>query len=142
MTSALVSSRVPCPCCGYPTLAKGADNDICELCNWEDDGQGEEEAAEVWGGPNSDYSLTEARENFKRFRVMYAPGRDRRITPGDSPLQFETKGLLINAFERLARASSAEADNIETEIVRLEQVLSGELHRTVGEYVKRHRGDA
>lgn len=79
MTSALVTSRLPCPCCDYPTLTKGADYQICELCNWEDDGQGEDETDEIWGGPNSDYSLTEAWENFRRFRVMYALGRDKHM---------------------------------------------------------------
>jgi hypothetical protein len=137
-----LSSRVRCPCCGYPTLTESAAYEICELCNWEDDGQGEAEAGEIWGGPNSDYSLSEARENFKRFRVMYAPGRDQRITPGDSPLEYETKGLLAEAFERLELASESEVSSIEASINRLEQVLRDELNRSVRDYEARQRGEA
>lgn len=70
-----LQSRVMCPCCGYLTLDARAEYDICELCNWEDDGQDDESADEVRGGPNADYSLAEARRNFQMYRVMYAPGR-------------------------------------------------------------------
>jgi len=50
--------------------------EICILCNWEDDGQDDPYADEVWGGPNGDYSLTEARKNFKENLIMY---RDKKI---------------------------------------------------------------
>jgi len=137
-----ISSRVSCPCCGYPTLSESAAYEICELCNWEDDGQGEAEAGEVWGGTNSDCSLSEATENFKRFRVMYAPGRDQRIIPGDSPLEYETKGLLAAAFERLEVASGTDLHEIEASISMLERVLTDELYRSVREYEARPRGEA
>ena len=61
-----------CPCCGYPTLDSRGDNEICELCGWEDDGQDDPHASEVWG-TNSDYSLAEARDNFRRYMTMYRP---------------------------------------------------------------------
>lgn len=38
--------------------------DICPVCFWEDDGQGEAEADEVWGGPNKNLSLRQAQKNF------------------------------------------------------------------------------
>lgn len=60
-------TRVACPCCGYLTLEDGADYEICAVCFWEDDGQGEDEADEVRGGPNYDLSLTQARKNFAEF---------------------------------------------------------------------------
>lgn len=66
-----------CPCCGYPTLERRAGFDICPLCSWEDDGQDDDAADAVWGGPNSDYSLTEARRNFIDYRAKYRPGDDR-----------------------------------------------------------------
>ncbi|WP_375374016.1 CPCC family cysteine-rich protein [Hymenobacter sublimis] len=50
-----------CPACGYPTLGERNSWEICTICRWEDDGQDEEEADEVWGGPNGGYSLTEWR---------------------------------------------------------------------------------
>lgn len=134
MSHSLISTRVKCPCCGYPTLTERARYDICELCNWEDDGQDDENATEVWGGPNSDYSLAEARENFKRYRVMYAPGRDQRITPGNSEIEYKTKGELMEAFNALASANIPAVKSLEKEIVRLEKVLTEETKRKVKEY--------
>ncbi|WP_346898784.1 CPCC family cysteine-rich protein [Clostridium sp. UBA7503] len=73
-----------CPCCGYQTLDERADYDICVLCNWEYDGQDDLDANLVKSGPNSDYSLTEARKNFRKYLVIYSPDRDMRITGYDS----------------------------------------------------------
>jgi hypothetical protein len=67
----VVGPRVTCPCCGYPTLEERRTWDICPLCNWEDDGQDDSEADEVWGGPNRTYSLTDARRNFEQNGVKY-----------------------------------------------------------------------
>lgn len=50
-----------CPGCGYPTLTQRASFEICQLCSWEDDGQDDPQADAVWGGPNSNLSLTENR---------------------------------------------------------------------------------
>lgn len=77
-----------CPCCGYPTLSKRNCYWICLICNWEDDGQDDREFApragyfqpdEVAGGPNADYSLTEARLNFERHGQMYRPSDSTRF---------------------------------------------------------------
>lgn len=62
-----------CPCCYYPTLKRRVDFDICPLCNWEDDGQDNHNADKVLGGCNSNYSLTEARSNFKNYLTSYRP---------------------------------------------------------------------
>jgi hypothetical protein len=59
--------RARCPCCGYRTLEAGADYEICPVCFWEDDGQGDEDADDVRGGPNYEVSLTQARQNFREF---------------------------------------------------------------------------
>jgi hypothetical protein len=64
-----------CPCCGYPTLSERGGYEICELCNWEDDGQDDPHASEMWGGPNKAYTLADARVNFKRYLIMYDPAR-------------------------------------------------------------------
>ncbi len=53
-----------CPCCGYMTLPERGHYDICDVCGWEDDGQDNDDADRVWGGPNSDLSLSKARANF------------------------------------------------------------------------------
>lgn len=49
--------REKCPCCGFPTLEELRGYEICELCDWEDDGQDDPYANQVLGGPNGDYSL-------------------------------------------------------------------------------------
>jgi hypothetical protein len=58
---------LPCPCCGYLTLTERSGYEICGVCFWEDDGQDDPEADEVWGGPNGSLSLAQARENFKKL---------------------------------------------------------------------------
>jgi len=68
-----------CPCCGYPTLERRAYHDTCDLCSWEDDGQDDARADEVWGGPNTSYSLTEARRNFIDHRTTYRPSDDQHF---------------------------------------------------------------
>jgi len=47
-----------CPSCGYLTLDARCSWEICTFCFWEDDGQDNHDANQVFGGPNSDYSLT------------------------------------------------------------------------------------
>jgi len=53
-----------CPACGYPTLESRNRFELCEICFWEDDGQDNEGADAVWGGPNGDDSLTAYRIRF------------------------------------------------------------------------------
>lgn len=51
-----------CPSCGYPTLDTRGEYDICDVCNWEDDGQDDANADDVLGfSPNGGISLTESR---------------------------------------------------------------------------------
>ncbi len=59
--------RSRCACCGYRTIEACADYEICPVCFWEDDGQGDDDADEVRHGPNHETSLTEARRNFREF---------------------------------------------------------------------------
>jgi hypothetical protein len=56
-----------CPCCGCKTLGERGGYEICHVCFWEDDGQDDSNADEVWGGPNGPLSLTAARANFQAF---------------------------------------------------------------------------
>lgn len=90
--------RFQCPCCYYPTLHEEDDDEICYLCGWQDDGQDDPYADEVWGGPNKDYSLTEARENFKKNYTQY---RDKIHILGQSDKVIMTKKTLINEYEKL-----------------------------------------
>ncbi|WP_052807111.1 CPCC family cysteine-rich protein [Mesobacillus subterraneus] len=90
--------REKCPCCGYPTLEERGNFEICKLCNWEDDGQDDPYADEVWGGPNGDYSLTEARKNFKENLICY---RDKGNILSQTNEEIKTKKALISAFVEL-----------------------------------------
>jgi Cysteine-rich CPCC len=138
--STILSTRCKCPCCGYPTLGQLNAYEICELCNWEDDGQDDANAEEVRGGPNADYSLAEARRNFKVYRVMYAPERDQRITGADSKLEYDTKGQLIAAFEKLRSTATSELTAIELKIQELERLLQDETSRQIREYESKQTG--
>lgn len=50
-----------CPGCAFPTLHERREFEVCSICNWEDDGQDDNKANEVWGGSNGDTSLTQHR---------------------------------------------------------------------------------
>lgn len=56
-----------CPGCSYPTLSERGGYEICSICNWEDDNQDDEQADEIWGGPNGKLSLTENRINIGKI---------------------------------------------------------------------------
>jgi Cysteine-rich CPCC len=56
--------RFRCPCCGYKTLETAGALALCPVCWWEDDGQEDEDAAEVRLTVNGQLSLDEARTHF------------------------------------------------------------------------------
>lgn len=53
-----------CPVCDYPTIYEPGGYEICDLCDWEDD---DFDGA----GANGDYTLEEARRNFRCHLSMY-----------------------------------------------------------------------
>jgi hypothetical protein len=53
-----------CPCCGSRTLTERGAFEMCPVCWWEDDGQDDNDADVVRGGPNGTLSLTDARRNY------------------------------------------------------------------------------
>lgn len=75
-TALAVNEMEACPCCGYVTLDELGHYDICEVCWWEDDGQDNDDADRVWGGPNTD-SLTKARVNF----ILYGTNHPKEGPP-------------------------------------------------------------
>jgi len=67
--SAAPPPRLPlrCPCCRCKTLNQRAIYAICPVCFWEDDGQDDDNADIVHGGPNYELSLTQAQANYREF---------------------------------------------------------------------------
>src|SRR3954447_10434483 len=108
--------RYRCPCCGYPTLAGRGYTEICELCNWEDDGQDDPHADEVWGGPNYLYSLTQARHNFKDHMNQYDP--DDPFCDDDNDATRDAKRNLMTAFDAIDLAPNEESRAMLWEIAR------------------------
>lgn len=69
--------RCCCPVCGYPTLSERGGYDICALCNWEDELVA---GIDSTTGPNGEYTVRQARENFRKHLTMYSPGDEPRFT--------------------------------------------------------------
>jgi hypothetical protein len=59
-----------CPCCKFKTLYGRAQDEICPVCFWEDDGQDEHDADLVRGGPNRTLSLRQAQKNFAKYNAI------------------------------------------------------------------------
>ena len=59
-----------CPCCKFKTLYGRGQDEICPVCFWHDDGQDEDEAEEVWGGPNKLLSLRQAQANYSEIGAV------------------------------------------------------------------------
>lgn len=102
--------RYRCPCCRYPTLVARNQFDICELCNWEDDGQDDPHADEVWGGPNHRYSLAQARRNFEDHLNKY--DTDDPFCDDDDDATREAKRRLIAAFDAIESAPDEEVQAV------------------------------
>jgi hypothetical protein len=75
-----------CPCCGYRTLTERGGFELCPVCFWEDDGQDEEDAQAVRGGPNGSLSLRVAQANFREIGAS-----DQRNLPAVRPPKPEEK---------------------------------------------------
>ena len=65
---------ISCPCCGSRTIGERGNYEICKVCWWEDDGQDNKNADEIFGGPNYEISLSKGRYNFIKFS-LYNPKR-------------------------------------------------------------------
>ncbi len=85
-----------CPCCSFPTLSERGGHEICPLCSWEDDGQETPHENEVWGGPNSNYSLKEARENFEAYYTMYRPSDKEKFETTRYKKNFSGETILLD----------------------------------------------
>lgn len=59
-----------CPCCRSRTLHGRAQDEICPVCFWHDDGQDDHDTEEVRGGPNRGLSLAQARRNYQQWGAV------------------------------------------------------------------------
>lgn len=105
-----------CPCCKFPTLNGNAGYEICVICWWEDDGQTERDAADVRGGPNSHYSLSQARQNFADHGHMYDEDQGIKVVEQPSSARRELMNYLKSIGSDPTRADPA----------RLGELLSAE----------------
>ena len=136
--------RYPCPCCGYPTLEiQVRGYEVCNLCGWEDDGQDDPHADEVWGGPNYELSLSQARSNFERYFDKYHPEQasvHRILGISNTPAQEQAKQEMVAAFDSMVgETTPAALDTIWEQVYVSQQILEEELHRRVKEYEARSK---
>lgn len=113
-------NRVTCPACGHPTL-HGDKYEMCVLCEWEDDYQDDPHADEVWGGPNAEYSLAEARSNFEQCDGrggMYRPEHERDFQRVEN--RYPRNQQLMEAYDQLLEAETLE--ELKSEIVNVREV--------------------
>ncbi|MDQ5823579.1 MAG: DUF1801 domain-containing protein [Chloroflexota bacterium] len=71
------------------------------MCTWEDDGQDDPRADEVWGGPNGDRSLTYARQQFKQY-LAQGPGEE-VMRSYYTRRQEQAKRVAMETFDRIAQ---------------------------------------
>ena len=131
--------KYDCPCCGYATLEERGGYEGCWLCGWEDDGQDDPHADEVWGGPNYQLSLSEARRNFKAYLNKFAPETNRNILP-DSEVEQASKRRAMQAFDLMRQATDeAEIRRLWSAAEQEEAFLYSELVRRLYQWEKEQR---
>lgn len=134
------ATRYTCPCCGFPTLHVRNLYDVCTVCFWEDDGQDDPEADEVWGGPNIDYSLSDARRNFVNYLSMFSPKDESDFPIHSGEPARKAKQNLLDYFEQIkenpARYSQKEIrDEMEKQVKIISRAISqarSDYHKKTG----------
>ena len=102
------------------------------------DGQNDEDAQAVRGTWNSDLSLTRAREHFRRYGTMYAPGADTRHPPGDTLVTVGARERLAEAFVELQGTACPQRQaQLARCVQREERLLRTELERVLEQEERR-----
>ena len=109
-------------------LSERGGYEICSLCHWEDDGQDDPHADEVWGGPNGRYSLTQARENFKRHWTQYKADDHGAI---QTERELEAIQAIVDAFDAMSEADVEERERLWQIVHAGEKTLKRELRRRI-----------
>lgn len=112
-----------CPCCNYPTLPERGAYYICPLCHWEDDGQDYTDEDETWCGPNGDYTLKEAKENFLNNLTMYRVNDIENFLISSQKISLKEK--LIDIFNRIKVIPKGHiCDKTKEEIIQITNKLN------------------
>ena len=101
-----------------PTLGERASFEICSVCFWEDDGQDNDDAEIIRGGPNSDYSLSEARLNFRNYSTMYRPS-DKKVFESE----MKEKDKITQLYNAYSKAVESGNDDDWNNAISLEKAL-------------------
>lgn len=128
-------TRVTCPCCGYPTLKERSRHEICRLCDWEDEGEDDlhyPDDHQYIGGANGAYTLSDARENFARYGVMYPPDPI-AFTGSDSEQRRALKQDLMGLYDQLLDAAPSEYPALWKRAITVERSLSKETEKSLKE---------
>ena len=88
ITTGVPDDLESCPCCGFKTLEKRDDFEICMICWWEDDGTDNNVGDKYGIGPNDVADLTVARFNYLEFGI-YNPERNDLKELCDNPKKFK-----------------------------------------------------
>jgi hypothetical protein len=108
------------------------------LCGWEDDGQDDPHADEVWGGPNYELSLSQARSNFERYFDKYHPEQasvHRILGISNIPAQEQAKKEMVAAFDSMVGETTSTAlDILWEQVYTDQQILDEELQKRLREY--------
>ena len=76
-----------CPCCDCRTLDSGRGGlDICPVCFWQDEGQGDEDQHDVRREWNYELSLYRARRNYVRFGAAAIRHRSHVRSPSEEEM--------------------------------------------------------
>ncbi|MFJ5270807.1 CPCC family cysteine-rich protein [Streptomyces sp. NPDC088358] len=112
-----------------PTLEARVEWEICHECGWEDDGQDDLNADEVWGGPNGSDSLTDARLRYARYIAAARAKDSRSVANGGQGSWFEAC-LAYRASRHLPErfAASPTAVVMPNTTEQPEASTSGDLH--------------
>lgn len=116
-TAPLILFPNACPCCGYDTIDGRGDYDICTICWWEDDGQDNDDANIVRGGPNSTLSLSRARLNFLQHGISQPSRQDLRVEQDSIESHLRQR---IFEFDSISSSLSEPATGWSTTIAELD----------------------
>ena len=112
-----------CPSCGYSILEERGGFEICSICDWEDDGQDDEEADEVWGGPNGKLSLTDSRIQIglKLSEMEKYIQKKLDLDPEKVTNRLGIRGLKIEAFANTIPMDADISSQIYTDYASLKE---------------------